>query len=149
MKYILIEDVKSLGKKGDLVNAKQGYARNFLIPNKLAIEATKENLEKWEADNKQKREEERLRRQEAETLKKKLESITIKVKAKTGASDKLFGSITAIDIAQALENQEGIVIDKKKIELADNIKNLGRYRVDIRIYPEVVAQCSVEVIKFE
>lgn len=149
MKYILIEDVKSLGKKGDLVNAKQGYARNFLIPNKLAIEATKENLEKWEADNKQKREEERIRRQEAENLKKKLEGITIKVKAKTGASDKLFGSITAIDIAQALENQEGIAIDKKKIELADNIKNLGRYRVDIRIYPEVVAQCPVEVIKFE
>lgn len=147
MKYILIEDVKGLGKKGELVSAKQGYARNYLLPNNLAIEGTKENVKKWKKEQKERRAEEREQRKKAEALKERLEGKSLTISAKTGESDKLFGSITAIDIADALKEQEDIEIDKKKIEMEDNIKSLGRYTVTIRVYPEVTANVPVEVVK--
>ena len=101
MKVILIKDVKSFGKAGELVNAKTGYARNFLIPNGLAKEATKENLEIWE-------------KEQAE-LKRILEKLEVVIKTKTGNGDKLFGSITSQDISDALKKQHKIEIDKRKI----------------------------------
>lgn len=147
MKVILNSDVKGLGKAGELVDAKTGYARNFLFPRKLAVEATPENLAKWEEEQeelKQKRAEEKA---EAEALKEKLESIELKISAKGGKGDRIFGSITAGDVAEALQKSNGIEIDKKKIELKDNIKEIGAHVVQVRVYPELTASLKVLVDK--
>ncbi|MDY6064717.1 MAG: 50S ribosomal protein L9 [Finegoldia sp.] len=147
MKVILTKDVDKLGKSGDLVNAKTGYARNFLLPNGFAVEATKENLKQWEKDQAAKRQKEAEERAAAEDLKRKLENITLKLKVKTGEGDRLFGSITSIDIADKLKDQEGIEIDKKKIELKENIKSLGSFTALVRVYPDITANLSVSVDK--
>lgn len=147
MKLILIKDVKGFGKAGELVNAKTGYARNFLIPNGLAKEATKENLAIWEVEQTE------LRRIEAENikaaneLKAKLEELNVVIKTKTGSGDKLFGSITSQDISDALNKQFGIEIDKRKIELKDNIKSLCTVNVPVRVYPEILASLKVSIEK--
>lgn len=147
MKVILTSDVKSLGKEGELVNAKTGYARNFLIPNGLAIEATKENMADWKERKKIEEQQRQEDVKEAQDLKDTLEKVELKIKTKTGEGDRLFGSITAMDIADALKKQEGIEIDKKKIELKDNIKSLIKTTVPVRIYPEIVANLQVEIVK--
>lgn len=145
MKVILLEDVKALGKKGDLVNAKTGYARNFLIPGKLAIEATKPNIAKWEEEQAEMKALEAEKRAEAMTLKEAIEKVNLVIRAKTGDGDRLFGSITSMDIADALKKQEGIDVDKKKIELKENIKSLASFSVPVRVYPEVVAELKVKI----
>lgn len=147
MKMILIEDVKGLGKAGEVVNSKPGYARNYLLPNNLAIEATKENMKIWEAEQKEKRRIAQENLEEAEALKDKIEKTAVVIKAKVGDGDRLFGAITSKDIAEALEKQTGIVVDKRKIELKDNIKSLMKTQVPVRVYPELVAQLTVEVTK--
>ena len=143
MKVILIKDVKSFGKAGELVNAKTGYARNFLIPNGLAKEATKENLEIWE------KEQAELKRiiKNAKELKETLEKLEVVIKTKTGNGDKLFGSITSQDISDALKKQHKIEIDKRKIELKENIKSLCTLTVPVRVYPEIVATVKVSIEK--
>lgn len=147
MKVILLKDVKGLGKAGDLVNAKDGYARNFLIPKGLAVEATKSNLSKWEKDMELKRQKEKEEYEEALKLKEKIESITVEIKSKAGEGGKLFGSITSNDIARELKKQHNIDIDKRKIELKDNIKSLGTTDVIIRVYTELTATLKVKVIE--
>ena len=117
MKVILIKDVKSFGKAGELVNAKTGYARNFLIPNGLAKEATKENLEIWEKEQAELKRIEAENIKNAKELKDVLENLEVVIKTKTGNGDKLFGSITSQDISDALKKQHKIEIDKRKIEL--------------------------------
>lgn len=146
MKVILLKDVKSLGKAGELVESKTGYARNFLFPKKLAVEATAANLKKWEEDNKIKEEKRQEDIAEARELKEKLESIEVIVKAKGGSEGKLFGSVTSQDISKALEEQHKIDLDKRKIDLKDNIKNPGSLKLDVRVYPEIVAKLSVNVV---
>lgn len=144
MKVILKQDVKGLGKEGELVNAKTGHARNLLIPHGMAIEATKENVAKWKEENKKRQEEFEENKAEAEALKEKLESTSVVVKKKSGDDGKLFGSVTSQDISKALE-EKGFDVDKKKIEMSDNFKNVGNYSVNVRVFPEMVANLKVEV----
>lgn len=144
MKVILLQDVKGLGKADELVNAKTGYARNFLIPNGLGIEATPANKKKWEKDQAQKKADFEASKKEAEELKAKLEDTTVVVSKKSGADGKLFGSVTSGDIAEGLA-EKGYDIDKKKVELGDNIKHAGNYTVKVRVFPEMTADLKVEV----
>lgn len=146
MKVILLKDVKGLGKEGELVESKTGYARNFLFPKKLAVEATSVNLKKWEEDHKIKEEKRQEEIAEAKALKEKLERIEVLIKAKGGKEGKLFGSITSQDISKSLEKQHKIKIDKRKIDLKDNIKNPGQIQLDVKVYPEIVAKLKVNVV---
>ncbi len=146
MKVILKSDVKGLGAAGELVEAKIGYARNFLFPRGLAIEATPENKAAWEKEQEEiaaKRAEEK---QAALELKDQLEKMEVKVKAKGGTSGKIFGSITSQDIAKALL-ESGVEIDKKRIELKENIKVMGTHTIPVRVYPEITADLKVVIDK--
>ncbi|MEB3428513.1 50S ribosomal protein L9 [Citroniella saccharovorans] len=145
MKVILKSDVNGLGKKGDLVNAKDGYARNFLFVKGLAVEATSENMAILEEE--QKLEKERIEKEtkEANALKDRIESIEVLISQKGGKGSKLFGSVTAIDISNALGKNHGINIDKKKIELKGNIKEEGSYTIPVRVYKDLTADLKVVV----
>ena len=126
MKVILLKDVKGTGVKGDVVNVSDGYARNFLFPKGLAVEATKSNLN--ELKNKERAQQKRIEqeKQEARELAKKISDITLVIKAKSGENGKLFGSVTNKEIAQELKKQHNITIDRKKIVLDEPIKQLGQ-----------------------
>ncbi len=145
MKVILLKDVKGLGKEGDLVEAKAGYARNYLFPKKLAIEATPSNLNRWKTKQKEAKAREKKERTEALKLKEKIESLNLELKGKAGEGGKLFGSITSKDISDALKAQYNIDIDRRKIELKDNIKTIGTTEVEIKVYPEISAKLTVKV----
>lgn len=147
MKIILLEDVKGLGKAGDLINAKDGYARNFLFPRNLAIEATPANMKKWEERKKIEEAKEEEEYKKAIETKEKIEKLTLELKGKAGEGGRLFGSITSKDISEALMKQHKINIDRRKIELKDNIKSLGVTTVEIKVYPEVSANLKVNVIE--
>lgn len=145
MKLILLEDVKGVGKKGDVVNKNDGYALNFLIPKKLAVEATKSNINdlelKKKAEDKRKKEELEAAQQLAEQLKDKV----VKVSVKAGENGKVFGSVTNKEIAAALLQQTGIEIDKKKITFDDPIKMVGRRLVKIKLHPKVTVEMAVDI----
>ena len=145
MKVILLKDIKDLGKSGDLVDAKPGFARNFLIPRGQAIEATPANTKKWKKEQRELAKSKAEEEQEAAELKEKLESLTVIVKGKAGEGGRLFGSVTSQDIADNLKKQHKIDVDRRKIELDDNIKSIGVTRVDVRVYPQVVAKLKVDV----
>lgn len=144
MKVILLQDVKKVGKKGDVVNTSDGYARNFLFPRKLAIEANDSNMHvlnnKKEAERRQKTAE----IEEAQKLAKEIQGKEILVKVKTGEQGRLFGSITGKDISDELKKKFNIDIDKKKI-VVDAIRQLGTYEVEIKIYPEISTKVKVVV----
>lgn len=145
MVVILIKDVKGTGKAGDVVKVSDGYARNMLLPRGLAKEATEgniRNLEKQKAIAAEKLEEEKAA---AKELAEKLEKITVKIKTKGGDTGKLFGSITSKDISEALEKQENIRIDKKKIELSGTIKQAGDVTVTVKLFTEISAELKVSV----
>ena len=145
MKVILLEDVKGLGKKDELVNAKTGYARNFLFPKGAAIEATPANLKKWKEEMKNKEKVEQKEKEEALKLKESMEKVVVELKSKGGEGGRLFGSITSKDIGEALEKQHKIEVDRRKIELKDNIKTGGTTVVEVRVYPEITASLKVNV----
>ena len=145
MKVILLKDVKGLGVAGDLVDAKIGYARNFLLPKGDAIEATPGNLERWKKDQEKLALKEETEHKEALELKEKLEKVTVVLEGKAGEGGRLFGSITSKDIGDALKKQHKIVVDRRKIELKDNIKTLGVTQVSVRVYAEITATLKVEV----
>lgn len=147
MKVILTSDVEKLGKAGEMVNAKTGFARNFLLPNKLAVQATKENIKIWEEKQAELRAIERENIKNANELKEKIENTEVKIIAKTGEGDRLFGSITSMDIEKALKEQHGLDVDKKKIEMKDNIKSLGTFNVIVKVYPDINANLEVIVDK--
>ncbi|MCX8012117.1 MAG: 50S ribosomal protein L9 [Desulfobacterota bacterium] len=146
MKVILTEDVAGLGKLGDLIQVKDGYARNYLIPKKLALPANPQNVRVLEHQkNIIKQKQNRIKR-EAEKLAEKIEKMSCTIAKPTGEEDRLFGSVTSIDIEQNLK-EEGIVIDRKKILLEEPIKSLGIYKVPIKLHPEVTANLKVWVVK--
>ena len=145
MRVILMKDVKGSGKAGDVVKVSDGYARNMLLPKGLAKEATEGNirsLEKQKAIAAEKLEEQKAA---AKEMAAKLEKITLKIESKGGDSGKLFGSITSKDIAEALEKQEGMKIDKKKIEMKTPIKQAGETEVTLKLFTEISAQLKVSV----
>lgn len=146
MKVILLKDVKDLGKAGELINSKDGYARNYLFPRNLAIEANAVNLKKWEEAKEKEEAKRKAEFDEALKLKEKIEKMSVEIKAKGGTGGRLFGSITSTDIATALKNQHKIDIDRRKIELKDNIKTIGLSEVDVRVYSEVTAKLKVNVV---
>ena len=145
MKVILLEDVKALGKKGQIVNVNDGYARNFILPKKLGLEATGKNLNdlKLQNANKEKLAQEAL--EAAQELAKKIEAGKIVVPIKVGEGGRTFGSISTKEIAIEVKNQMGYDIDKKKIQLKDAIKTLGTHNVPIKLHQKVVAELKVNV----
>ncbi|MBU1011827.1 MAG: 50S ribosomal protein L9 [Bacteroidetes bacterium] len=147
MKVILKEDVQGLGYTNDLVSVKNGYGRNFLIPQGLAILATEPNKKVRDEDLKQKAYKEDKIRKEAETLLKALQDVTVKIGAKAGTSGKIFGSVNALQIAEALKAQFKFDIDRKKIIVdGDSIKEIGTYKATIKIHKEITAEINFEVI---
>lgn len=145
MKVILLQDVKGSGQKDEIVNVADGYARNFLIPKGLAAEATSQTLN--ELKSKQKAEERRksVELDEAKDAAQKIDQKTFIVHAKAGAEDKLFGAVTAKEIAAAIEKETGCVVDKRKIALESDIKAFGNYEITIKMHPGVTAQAYITV----
>lgn len=145
MKVILLENVKSLGKKGDVVDVSDGYARNYVIPKKLGIEATQKNLNELKLKRKH---EEKLAAQQladAKEMAKKLESIQIVVSMKAGENGKAFGSVSSKEIAEQAQKQHGLELDKKKIVLDESIRTFGMHEVPIKLHPEVTGRLYVLV----
>ena len=147
MKVILNADVKGNGKKGDIVNVSDGYARNFLFPKNLAKEATAQNLNAAKVAQDAAKHKKLVEKAEALALAEKLSGKTVQLKAKCGEGNRLFGAVTAAEVAEALKESMGIEVDKKKIALSGGIKELGTYDVAVKVYAEVSATIKVEVVR--
>jgi large subunit ribosomal protein L9 len=145
MKIILVKDVKNLGSQGQIKEVSDGYARNYLIPRGLAYEATATKLK--ESQEKEVREQKKKMREseEAQAIKEKLDGQSVTIAVRTGGSDRLFGAVTAKEIAEVIKQQFSLNIDKKKIEMPDPIKHLGEYPVKLKIYPNISAQINLIV----
>ena len=145
MKVILLQDVKGKGKKGQMLEISDGYARNFLLPKKLAIEATPDAINTMRMNDKAAAERAAKERAEALEISYKLREMTLVVTAKGGGAGKLFGSVTSQEIADALKAKSGIVIDKRKIVMSDAIKNVGTYTVQCKLGYEITAPLTVKI----
>lgn len=145
MKVILLQDIKNVGRREQIIEANDGYARNYLFPKKLAIEATKDNMLKLQA---KKKADENRKNAEIEANKevaKSIEKIELKIKAKAGENGKIFGGITSKEISEELKKQYKFDIDKKKIVVKDTIKNLGRFTIEIKFGDGIVAKLTISV----
>jgi len=149
MKVILLEDIKNVGKKGSVYNAAEGYARNFLLPRKLAIEANKANMNELELKRKAETGKAQKELESAERSGKALNDVTVTVRVKAGENGKLFGSVTNREIAQALYEQHNITVDKKRITISEPIKSTGGTVVDVKLHSNITAKLSVDVVKAE
>lgn len=145
MKVILKEDVHGLGKAGQIINVKDGYARNFLFPKGLALVADDKNLRLLEYQKKKFEEQAKKKRQDAESVAERLTGIQITIKSKAGEDQKLFGSITSKDIAEALQ-KEGFSIERKQIMIAEPIKRLGEYEVEVKLHSNINAKLKINVV---
>ncbi len=145
MKVILIQEVPHLGQPGDQVDVARGYARNFLIPRKLAVEASSSNLRALAQFKTQAQQREERLRQEAEAVAERIQGLTVTIARPAGEQDRLFGSVTSSDIADALA-QQGITLDRKKITLEGPIKALGTFAVPVRLHRDTVAEIQVHVV---
>ena len=147
MKVILLQDVKGKGKKGQLLEVSDGYARNFMLPKKLAIEATPDAINTMRMNDKATQE--RIAREKAEALAtaKKLREMTVTVTAKGGGNGRLFGSVTNAEVAEALVKQSGIKLDKRKIVLNETIKNIGTYTATCKLGYEITAPLTVKIVE--
>ena len=145
MKVILQQDVKGQGKKGQLVNVSDGYARNFLLPKKLAVAATAENLNTMKQQEKARKAQEAAEKAEAEALSEKLKGLTVKVAAKAGEGGRLFGAVTAKEISEQLKAQHDMELDSKKLVLAEPIKTFGSFEVKAKLGFEITGTVYVLV----
>lgn len=146
MQVILLKDVKGLGKAGEVTKASDGYARNMLIPKGLVMEATPANLKVLEKKKAEIEAQRAMDKAVAEDIKKKIEGVTVEIHTKAGDNGRLFGAITSRDIADVLEKNHKIILDKKKIELSAPIKQAGLTEVDLKLFQGISAKCKVNVI---
>lgn len=145
MKVVLLADVKGQGKKGELVNVSDGYARNFLFPKKLAMEANAKILNELKNKNEAEQFKKAEDKKAAIAISEKIKDIVVKFKSTGGADGKLYGAVTAKDISDKLAADFGISVDKRKIVVSDTIKNVGEYILDVKLYPEISAKLKVIV----
>ena len=145
MKVILLTDVKGKGKKGQMIEVSDGYARNYMLPRKLAQEATADAVNTMRMNDKATAERQARERAEAVAVSKQLRELTLVVKAKGGGAGRLFGAVTTTEIADALKKNAGITIDKRKLILDENIKNVGTYTVKAKLGYEIVGQFTVKI----
>lgn len=145
MKVILKQDIKGVGKKDEIINANDGYARNYLFPRNLAVPADKGNLTNLQSKKSSEEHRKDLERQAANEIAKKIEEIQLKISVKSGDNGKVFGSVTSKEIAENLEKQYKIKVDKKKILLAEPIKVLGTYNIDIKLFDGINAKLKLNV----
>ena len=146
MKVILLENVKGVGKKDEIISANDGYARNFLIPKKLAVEANNQNLAKLKSKQEANAHKKMTEKQEAEELAKKLEKIILKIQVKAGENGKIFGGVTAKEISEKLQSEHNFKVDKKKIDLKETIKQTGMFNIDLKLYEGVNAKLKIHII---
>ncbi len=145
MKVILLQDVKALGKKGDLVNASDGYARNFLFPKNLAREANAQAMNEYKNAENSKNFKIATEKKQAEEFKAQLEGKTFEMKAKAGQGGRLFGSITSKQVAEEIKKQYNISVDKRKVVLESDIKEFGTYKAEVKLYTGIAANITVKV----
>ena len=146
MKVILTQDFKGVGKKDEIINANDGYARNFLLPRKMAVEANSQNMSLLQGRKDSANFKKEQEKENALMIQEKLSKIMLKVKVKAGGNGKIFGSITSKEIATELKNQYNLDIDKKKILLKDSIKELGVFNIDIKLYEGIIGKLKIDII---
>lgn len=146
MKVILKQDIKGVGKKDQIINANDGYARNYLFPRNLAVPADKGNINNLQSKQTAEEHRKELEKQAAKETAKKIEETQLKLAVKSGENGKIFGSITAKEIAENLEKQYKIKVEKKKIQLEEPIKNLGIFSIEIKLYEGIIAKLKVNII---
>ncbi|MFW5985341.1 MAG: 50S ribosomal protein L9 [Halanaerobiaceae bacterium] len=148
MEIILKENVEKLGERGDVVEVADGYARNYLLPKQLAVQADKEQIQEIKMKQKQKQKEEQEKIEKAQQEAEKIEQEKFVFPMKAGEEGRLFGSITSQDIADKME-EKGFVVDRRNIDLDENIKSLGEHVVSVKLYQDVSAEINIEVVKTE
>lgn len=146
MKVILKENIKGVGKKDEVINASDGYARNFLLPRNLAVEATPENMQKLNSQNQSKQYKKDVEKEQAKEIAKKLETITVEIKVQAGENGKIFGSVSSKEISENLQKQYKISIDKKKIEVKEPIKVLGARVIEAKLFEGVIGKIKINVV---
>lgn len=146
MKVILKADIKGVGKKDQIINASDGYVRNFLFPKNLAVEANAENMNKLKAKQDANQYRKDIEKEEAEKIAKELDKIRLDIKVRAGENGKIFGGVSSKEIAESLEKEHNIKVDKKKIELKETIKTLGITTVEIKLFEGVIGKVKVNVI---
>ena len=149
MKVILLKDVKNQGKKDEIINVSDGYARNFLFPQKLAVEATNGASKEIERKRAAEQAREAERRAAAEKTAAFLRGKVITVAVRCGEKGRLYGAVTGQEVADALEKQQGVTVDKRKIELKESIRQVGDYEVEVKVYPEITAKMKLKVVSGE
>ncbi len=146
MKVILLADIRGVGKKDEVINASDGYARNFLFPKNLALEANKENMAKLKSKNDAKAYQKEMDIKAAKEVAEKINSITMKLEVKAGENGKIFGGVTAKEIAENLKKEYKIDIDKKKVLLSETIKTIGVHNIEIKLYEGIIAKLKLNVV---
>lgn len=145
MKVILLQDVKGKGKKGQMLEVSDGYARNYMLPRKMAVEATADNINTKRMTDKATQERQQREREEAFAISEKMKNMVVCVRAKGGGAGRLFGSVTTQEISEAIKKQEGIDVDKRRIVLDEQIKTVGEYTVKCKLGYEITAQLKLKV----
>lgn len=149
MKVLLLEDVKGQGKKGELVKVSDGYAKNFLIPRKLAKEATDAVMNELKAKEESRQHKLAVERAEAQALADKIAALNVVIRQQAGNGDKFYGSVTAKEISEELKNKHGIELDKRKIQIADPIKSFGKYELTVKYYQDITGKLNLIVTEKE